>query len=341
MLDNVDHIKAFWIATGVDVAQIALWYGADDLDGTVQEERIYHMAGSRTPEILTVADIRRLIRAAGRTPVERDTLYRVIEREAVGDASGRIAHARLATPAPDATEACPATAAHGHLRPCGLHRPRDSRLSLDVANHRPTPRELIPGTTAGDRAAARLLFYGRTGVAHDALVRRDQTNPQVRPSSSSWRASSGRRVLSGGAPHRSRRGLSARRLRVDYAHPSSELKVTARALSVSARRRRLRAMATINKQKISTVRCRRRGHQVVTLEQLSGTPACRVHGLADSQTAASGQHGTSSRHRRNHARRLHLPSRQLQRRPAERRYPCQEHRNDETGFDLWESWITG
>jgi aminodeoxyfutalosine synthase len=82
MLDNVDHIKAFWIATGVDVAQIALWYGADDLDGTVQEERIYHMAGSRTPEILTVADIRRLIRAAGRRPVERDTLYRVIEREA-------------------------------------------------------------------------------------------------------------------------------------------------------------------------------------------------------------------------------------------------------------------
>ncbi len=52
MLDNIPHVKAFWIATGVDVAQIALWYGADDLDGTVQEERIYHMAGSRTPETL-------------------------------------------------------------------------------------------------------------------------------------------------------------------------------------------------------------------------------------------------------------------------------------------------
>jgi aminodeoxyfutalosine synthase len=49
MLDNVDHIKAFWIATGVPVAQTALWFGADDLDGTVQEERIYHMAGSDTP----------------------------------------------------------------------------------------------------------------------------------------------------------------------------------------------------------------------------------------------------------------------------------------------------
>jgi aminodeoxyfutalosine synthase len=78
MLDNFAHIKAFWIATGVEVAQIALWYGADDLDGTVQEEKIYHMAGSRTPESLSTADIRRLIRAAGREPVERDTLYNVL-----------------------------------------------------------------------------------------------------------------------------------------------------------------------------------------------------------------------------------------------------------------------
>ena len=75
MLDNVPHIKAFWIAAGVEVAQLAQWYGADDLDGTVQEERIYHMAGSRTPEALSTADIRRLILAAGRVPVERDTLY--------------------------------------------------------------------------------------------------------------------------------------------------------------------------------------------------------------------------------------------------------------------------
>ncbi len=79
MLDNIPHIKAFWIATGVEVAQLALWYGADDLDGTVQEERIYHMAGSRTPETLTTADIQRLIRDAGREPVERDTLYRVVQ----------------------------------------------------------------------------------------------------------------------------------------------------------------------------------------------------------------------------------------------------------------------
>jgi aminodeoxyfutalosine synthase len=78
MLDNVPHVKAFWIATGVEVAQIALWYGVDDLDGTVQEERIYHMAGARTPEALSTSDIRRLIRAAGRLPVERDTLYNVV-----------------------------------------------------------------------------------------------------------------------------------------------------------------------------------------------------------------------------------------------------------------------
>jgi aminodeoxyfutalosine synthase len=82
MLDNVPHVKAFWIATGVEVAQIALWYGANDLDGTVQEERIYHMAGSRTPEILSSADIRRLIRAAGREPLERDTFYRELEPRA-------------------------------------------------------------------------------------------------------------------------------------------------------------------------------------------------------------------------------------------------------------------
>jgi aminodeoxyfutalosine synthase len=82
MLDNIPHVKAFWIATGVDVAQTSLWFGVDDLDGTVQEERIYHMAGARTPEALTTGAIRRLITAAGRLPVERDTLYRVVHEGA-------------------------------------------------------------------------------------------------------------------------------------------------------------------------------------------------------------------------------------------------------------------
>jgi aminodeoxyfutalosine synthase len=78
ILDNIPHVKAFWIATGVEVAQLALWFGVDDLDGTVQEEKIYHMAGARTPEAMSTSAIRRLIRVAGREPVERDTLYNVV-----------------------------------------------------------------------------------------------------------------------------------------------------------------------------------------------------------------------------------------------------------------------
>src|SRR5688572_1989415 len=78
MLDNVPHIKAFWIATGVEVAQAALWFGVDDLDGTVQEEKIYHMAGSATPEGMTTAQLTRLVRMAGREPLERDTFYNIV-----------------------------------------------------------------------------------------------------------------------------------------------------------------------------------------------------------------------------------------------------------------------
>ena len=82
MLDNIEHVKAFWIATGIEVAQTALWFGADDLDGTVQEEKIYHMAGASTPEAMTTADISHLIRAAQRQPIERDTLYKVVSESA-------------------------------------------------------------------------------------------------------------------------------------------------------------------------------------------------------------------------------------------------------------------
>src|SRR5579864_4296243 len=78
MLDNIPHVKAFWIATGVEVAQTSLWFGVDDLDGTVQEEKIYHMAGARTPEAMTTRQLEKLVRAAGRDPVERDTLYNVV-----------------------------------------------------------------------------------------------------------------------------------------------------------------------------------------------------------------------------------------------------------------------
>jgi aminodeoxyfutalosine synthase len=78
MCDNIQHVKAFWIATGIDVAQTALWFGVDDLDGTVQEEKIYHMAGSSTPEGVTTSELTRLVRAAGREPLERDTLYNIV-----------------------------------------------------------------------------------------------------------------------------------------------------------------------------------------------------------------------------------------------------------------------
>src|SRR5205814_10459717 len=80
MLDNFPHIKAYWIMLGIKTAQLALSFGADDLDGTVVHEKIYHDAGSDSPQELSVDEIRRLIEEAGRVPVERDTLYREVVR---------------------------------------------------------------------------------------------------------------------------------------------------------------------------------------------------------------------------------------------------------------------
>lgn len=80
MLDNIDHIKAYWIMLGIETAQLALSYGADDIDGTVRHELIYHDAGATTPEVMTVAHIEQVIREAGREPIERDTLYHRVER---------------------------------------------------------------------------------------------------------------------------------------------------------------------------------------------------------------------------------------------------------------------
>src|SRR3954453_1166734 len=81
LLDNFPHIKAYWVMLGVKTAQLALGFGADDLDGTVVHEKIYHDAGSDSPQELSVAEIRRLIEEAGRIPVERDTLYREVIRK--------------------------------------------------------------------------------------------------------------------------------------------------------------------------------------------------------------------------------------------------------------------
>jgi len=83
MLDNFDHVKAYWIMLGEKTAQVALGFGADDIDGTVVHELIYHDAGAKTPQGLTVEQLHRLIREAGREPVERDTLYRRVIRDGV------------------------------------------------------------------------------------------------------------------------------------------------------------------------------------------------------------------------------------------------------------------
>jgi aminodeoxyfutalosine synthase len=81
MLDNFPHIKAYWVMLGIKTAQLALSFGADDIDGTVVHEKIYHDAGSDSPQELTVAELCRLIREAGRVSVERDTLYNEVIRE--------------------------------------------------------------------------------------------------------------------------------------------------------------------------------------------------------------------------------------------------------------------
>jgi aminodeoxyfutalosine synthase len=81
MLDNFPHVKAYWVMLGIKTAQLAQSYGADDLDGTVVHEKIYHDAGSDSPQEMTVAEIRRLIEEAGRVPIERDTLYHAVVRQ--------------------------------------------------------------------------------------------------------------------------------------------------------------------------------------------------------------------------------------------------------------------
>ena len=80
LLDNFPHIKAYWVMLTTSIAQISLRFGANDLDGTVVEEKIYHDAGATTAEFTPRAELERLIRAAGRVPVERDTLYRPVDR---------------------------------------------------------------------------------------------------------------------------------------------------------------------------------------------------------------------------------------------------------------------
>lgn len=81
MLDNFDHVKSFWIMVTPPITQLTLWYGADDIDGTIIREEITHAAGAHTPQALTRTEMIRMIKEAGREPVERDALYNIIWRE--------------------------------------------------------------------------------------------------------------------------------------------------------------------------------------------------------------------------------------------------------------------
>ncbi|HEV8267037.1 MAG TPA: hypothetical protein VGR00_02340, partial [Thermoanaerobaculia bacterium] len=84
MLDNVDHVKAYWIQIGEKLAPVALHFGADDLVGTVTEETITHAAGAKTEAGLSRAAMERMIRGAGREPFERDARYQRVVRDAAG-----------------------------------------------------------------------------------------------------------------------------------------------------------------------------------------------------------------------------------------------------------------
>jgi aminodeoxyfutalosine synthase len=77
-LDNIDHLTAYWVSMGLPLAQVSLSYGVDDLHGTILEEKIFHMAGATTPQVQTVETLKRVIREAGREPVQRDSYYRHI-----------------------------------------------------------------------------------------------------------------------------------------------------------------------------------------------------------------------------------------------------------------------
>src|SRR5574341_2394271 len=96
-LDNFDHIKAYWVSAGERLAQTSLAFGVDDLDGTVLEERIFKMAGSTVPSALSESRFHALIRAAGRVPAERDSLYNVLRVHSLCPTGGG---ASLGIPAP-------------------------------------------------------------------------------------------------------------------------------------------------------------------------------------------------------------------------------------------------
>ncbi|MGH7937898.1 MAG: hypothetical protein ACREFG_05270 [Chthoniobacterales bacterium] len=87
-LDNIEHLTAYWVSMGLALAQISLSFGVDDLHGTIMEEKIFHMAGATTPQAQTVESLRRVIREAGREPVQRDSYYNHLPATGVSTPSG-------------------------------------------------------------------------------------------------------------------------------------------------------------------------------------------------------------------------------------------------------------
>ena len=90
MLDNFDHITGYWISLGLPLASIALNYGVDDLHGTIQEEKIFHMAGAKTPQQQTIAAMEKAIREAGREPMQRNTFYERIDSTSARKAPSQV-----------------------------------------------------------------------------------------------------------------------------------------------------------------------------------------------------------------------------------------------------------
>ena len=79
LLDNFPHVEAYWVTLGEETASIALHFGADDVNGTLEDERIQHLSGAQTPAGLAREQLFRMIRDAGKIPVERDALYNVVQ----------------------------------------------------------------------------------------------------------------------------------------------------------------------------------------------------------------------------------------------------------------------
>ena len=87
MLNNIPHIQAYWIMLGIKTAQVAQRFGANDIDGTVTEEKIYHMAGAKTPNSLSIEELIKIIKDVGRVPVERTTTYDLVNKDNIKEST--------------------------------------------------------------------------------------------------------------------------------------------------------------------------------------------------------------------------------------------------------------